>query len=247
MQGDLSKVYSGVYERSDHIYSIENYLRVTEDMVEPTARGIIADIESVVERRPGALLVDVGCFIGAYHAVWRSLGYKTLGVEVNPQAAAYGRDRLGLDIVTGNLYDAHLSHESVDIVVMRHVLEHLKAPGETLEEVHRILRPGGVVFVEVPNGESFMGLYVLGYRWVGWLPDQHFWHFSRQTLGRLVIEAGLVPCKVKRRSSLQPKPRTRNDHLRNMLFMLCGIVGMGDIIIAVARKASTREEPARQR
>jgi SAM-dependent methyltransferase len=108
----------------------------------------LRDAEQYVGR--GSLL-EVGVGHGAFLSVAKNSGWRTFGIEVSDYAARLARERYGLDIFCGTLEDARVASASFDFVHMSHVLEHLRDPRGTLKELFRILRPGGLLAVEVPN------------------------------------------------------------------------------------------------
>ena len=79
---------------------------------------------------------------------------------------------------------------SVDVVRMIHVLEHVPSPTQTMKAIARVLRPGGQLIVEVPHITQIGAGIFRDYNWSLDLP-RHFYHFSAETLSRTVTSAGL--------------------------------------------------------
>jgi SAM-dependent methyltransferase len=77
-------------------------------------------------------------------------------------------------------------------VLIWHVLEHLEHPRETLEEVHRILRPGGRLVVAVPNFASLQAEWS-GAAWFHLDLPRHLYHFPLAALRRLLDDTGFEP------------------------------------------------------
>ncbi len=113
--------------------------------------------------RPGAEVLDVGCGSGDRLLVYRELGLEPYGVEIS-SAAAYARDHLGLRVRCGTLRTAAYENDQFDLVTLYNVLEHLHEPNEELDEIHRILRPGGCLVIEVPNADCLQ-FRLFGARW----------------------------------------------------------------------------------
>jgi SAM-dependent methyltransferase len=98
---------------------------------------------------PGRML-DLGCGSGWMLEYYRDRGWEAEGVEYSESACAAGRER-GLTMHHGSLEDADLPTAVFDYVRTNHSFEHLTNPNATLQEISRILKPGGTLFVGVPN------------------------------------------------------------------------------------------------
>ncbi len=192
---------------------------------------------------PGRLL-DVGCATGIFLKAARERGWETWGVEINPVMAEYGRKKYGINIYCGELHQANFPQRFFDVVTCWHVLEHLPHPRETLEEINRVLKSGGLLAIETPNLESPWAKWK-GASWTYFTPPEHLYYFSTSTLCRLVRETGFkvreVRCKKenlpwffpygKRKTLLQLK------HLfKKILDSSLEMMGQGDFIEMIAEK-----------
>ncbi|OIO70380.1 MAG: hypothetical protein COW19_08805 [Zetaproteobacteria bacterium CG12_big_fil_rev_8_21_14_0_65_55_1124] len=99
-------------------------------------------------------MLDVGCSSGSVLNIAREMGFDVHGVEPAPKAAATATDN-GFDVFNGFLHEAEFPAESFDLVSLFEVIEHLKHPLELANEVHRILRPGGVWLIGTGNADSW--------------------------------------------------------------------------------------------
>jgi SAM-dependent methyltransferase len=145
----------------------------------------------VVQRhKRGGRLLEIGCANGLFlDAMRRVGGWHVQGVEVNESAARYARERLGLDVVTGELADAGFPHDHFDVVAMWDVLEHVHDPEETLRGIHLALKPDGVLVLRLPLLDSW-DRRLFGRYWVGWDAPRHLVTFSLRTLRRLLRQTG---------------------------------------------------------
>jgi SAM-dependent methyltransferase len=141
-------------------------------------------------------LLDVGCAGGKDLARLQRMGWNVTGVEFSPTAAAAARARLGCEVLVGDFDQVPLGEERFDVVRFSHTLEHLPSPRKALEKAHRLLRPGGLLCVEVPNAAS-LERWLFGKHWYCWDLPRHLYHFSPQTLARLVSSTGFRPVKIK--------------------------------------------------
>ena len=97
-------------------------------------------------------LLDVGCGIGFFVKVARDAGWDAHGSEVSPVAVRIGREQLGLaQLHVGRVEDAGFVQGSFDAITLWDVIEHVPDPVSLLIELRRLLRPGGLLFVQTPN------------------------------------------------------------------------------------------------
>jgi SAM-dependent methyltransferase len=138
----------------------------------------------------GGTILDVGCGSGISLDWAREFGWATHGVEISEGAVESARER-GHAVVLGQLEEAKYPDGTFDVVRAWHSLEHLPHPAQSLREMHRILKPGGRLWVEVPNVGSFLGATFRG-RWFHLDPPRHLQNFSPATLRRMLAEAGFA-------------------------------------------------------
>ncbi len=162
----------------------------------------------------GRRVLDVGCGRGFTLACLQRAGADVFGTQVSTAAARQAARLVGDDrIFVGELADAKYPERWFDAVTLWHVLEHVPAPRELLREIERLLRPGGFVYIEVPNAGGWTAR-TFGRRWLGYDIPRHLFHFSPATLKVLAREAGLV-CRDEVQLSLEYSPVTLLQTLLN--------------------------------
>jgi SAM-dependent methyltransferase len=100
-------------------------------------------------------LLDVGCADGVFLSAASAAGWRCSGVDILPAIAQMAREERGLDVRTGELFDAGFADGEFDVVHMNEVLEHVVDPVELMREVHRVLRPGGLALLRTGNARSW--------------------------------------------------------------------------------------------
>ena len=145
--------------------------------------------------RPGRLL-DIGCATGIFLDSMRRLGWQVEGVEPTASAAAYARERFGLKIFEGRLEDAGYPDASFDAISLWDVLEHVHDPRLVINEVARILRPGGLLIINIPNPDS-LEARLLGEHWLGWDLPRHLNLFSPPQLRSFLASKGLQVERIR--------------------------------------------------
>jgi 2-polyprenyl-3-methyl-5-hydroxy-6-metoxy-1,4-benzoquinol methylase len=148
---------------------------------------------------PGSIL-DVGCGLGDFLHECKSRGWKTLGIELNPFAADYARREFGLDVAATSVSAFDEKVERFDCVTLWGVLEHVVRPVALLEKARDLLRPGGLLVLEVPSGDSFLVRYYE--RYGGHVDriiegDRHIMLFSVQALREMTARAGFREIRLQ--------------------------------------------------
>jgi SAM-dependent methyltransferase len=111
--------------------------------------------EHVTERHPlapGAKVLDVGCGQGVALALFRAAGLEPIGITLGADAEVCRAN--GFDVREMDFSFLEFEDASFDLVWCRHALEHSVFPYFTLSEMHRVLKPGGVLYVEVPAPDT---------------------------------------------------------------------------------------------
>jgi len=104
---------------------------------------------------PKGRLLDVGCATGFFiKGIKDSSGWEVSGVEFGESAARYARETLGLDVRNCSLEAANFPDGHFDYIRINNVLEHVGDPMSMLKECRRIISPGGILFLAVPNGSN---------------------------------------------------------------------------------------------
>lgn len=149
--------------------------------------------EIVASRFPagyaGALL-EIGCATGFGLHHFKEKGWKVLGNDPSPKAAGLAQELYGIEVVEG-MFDSVLfsSRGPFDAVVLSHVVEHLVDPAALIGSLKKILKPEGVVYIEVPN---LLRPYVP----MGYFMFEHLSYFTPTTLTALMENCGFVEDSV---------------------------------------------------
>lgn len=129
-------------------------------------------------------LLDIGCDKGFFIDDARRYGYNVRGVEPSERARVYCT-KIGL-CVTETIDQVS---ENYDVVTMQHSLEHFSQPMIGLAAIYSCLRPGGIVIVRVPDF-SCMWRKLRGEKWIWFQPENHYFHYSKKSLGIALTKAG---------------------------------------------------------
>jgi Methyltransferase domain len=148
--------------------------------------------------RPDAEIADLGCANGGLLRHLASAGYRRLwGVDPSPQCAAAAGTVPGCTGLTGSLFALPPELTGADAVVLSHVLEHLIDVRGGLAAAVRLLRPGGVIYVEVPDATRYADCLAAPFQDFN---TEHLNHFGPVSLRGLLQRAGLEVVTVERKT-----------------------------------------------
>ena len=139
---------------------------------------------------PGKKLLDLGCGSGEFPLRMRGLGWTVAGAETDPAAAKFAREKYGIDVRAGDVFNAGFAEKSFDAITLSHVIEHVPDPRAAFAKIASLLTPGGLVSVVTPNQHS-LAHRCFGSAWRGLEVPRHFQVFSSASLGRAAKAAGL--------------------------------------------------------
>lgn len=143
--------------------------------------------------------LDVGCGNGSFLSHLKRHGWQVAGVDVSPRAAEMAKQAFDIDVFVGELWDSPFESRSFDLIQMSHVLEHVSDPARLLAKARDLVKPGGEIYIETPNVESF-DCHRAGEYWVPWEAPRHLYLFSPGTLRQLLARTEL---EIERSSTIR--------------------------------------------
>lgn len=192
-------------------------------------------------------VLDVGCAIGLFLAATQTDQWQSFGVEPSHYLGAYGRQKFGLSISEGVLSQLDFPPNYFDLVTLWDVTEHLLDPVATYQLVNRVLRPGGLLLLRMPNWQS-LARETLGPAWDMFVTD-HFYYFTPVTLSSLLHRTGFVPKYISAEDLVDSEveaiktklgPHVAEDTLRR--FRNLANSGSGSTLTAAAEKTLSQTE-----
>jgi ubiquinone/menaquinone biosynthesis C-methylase UbiE len=162
------------------------------DFIHTRANEIIAQFAKY--RLKGRML-DIGSGSGVILDAAKAQGWEPLGLEVSAPAVEHTRKK-GLEVFHGTLEEATYPGEHFDLVTASEILEHVPDPQETLNEIARILRPGGMFWGTTPSatGTSFR---LLGIDWSMIAPPEHAQLFSAKAVTQMCRRGGFTDVTIR--------------------------------------------------
>jgi 2-polyprenyl-3-methyl-5-hydroxy-6-metoxy-1,4-benzoquinol methylase len=168
-----------VYESTDG-YTFSKYLDVTDESANrsPLRSDEMEHLHSYIDRQlqynkerfanlisvvrrfssdANTRILDVGCGGGEFLRLAKNSGYEVHGIELQPDRAEYSRRICSCEVydhdITSDYFDRYKN--SFDAVSLWDVIEHVNFPYKTLLSIHKVLRPGGVLYIDTPAKDSF--------------------------------------------------------------------------------------------
>ena len=164
--------------------------------------------ESHLTADHGRRLLDIGTGSGLFVRLADEAGWQTTALEFNQESTKKLRHE-GFEVIVKPLEMADLPTDSFDLISLWEVLEHLPEPRLILKEIIRILAPGGVLIILVPNMES-MVTRLLHEKSNTFGGHSHLNHFNLKSLLRLVESVGLEAAEYE---TIITELGTINNHL----------------------------------
>ncbi len=252
----LARAKMPTEEEAVNFYRDEYWVRFRREQVGLGRNNVYAHaLEWLTDIHPApGMLVDVGCGGGAFLGLCRERGWRAIGYDPSAQAVAYAREH-GLEAYAEKWPPCSLPDESADAVTFINVLDHLRDPFVVLLEAWRILRPGGVLYIRVPNGSVHMNLKrALNTIGLGRVAVFHLYGFSRNAFLHHLPRLGFTIVAVRtaipsrddeygRMGGSMPifrKILKLADYIGYRLFRICSLNQMawGPTIEVMACKAS---------
>lgn len=200
--------------------------------------------------KPTGRLLDIGSHCGFFLRMAKNQGWELHGIEPSPTNAALARDKFGLNVHVGYLEDDVFPPEFFDVVTLVDVLEHVTSPAPLLSTIKKILKPGGILFVKVPNVRWNLLKYQILVKTLKlesfdiFDSREHVVHYSQETLTKMLEKAGLgvkmfyVPRPIQTGDSWKKIGRAGAWSLAKLAFFCTGTLGpISTDVACVAEKS----------
>lgn len=163
---------------------VENFINYGREM----------EVMKFAKEKPSPpFLLDIGCGNGTFLMSMRACGWSAVGTEIAPpEHLLIGAKSF---IYKGDLKGQKFANNSFNAITMWHSLEHLSDLQEYLVEIKRILRPEGVLIIEVPNFQSLQAI-IFKENWFHLDVPRHLFHFSPKGITLLLKEIGFSEIRV---------------------------------------------------
>lgn len=205
---DLYK-FTDAWEHLLFVSPLSNFLakiRLDRIILEWYHRNCFGSHKRLVERyMQGGKLLDVGCEQGNFLKLFDEAKWQVSGIEINPHMAKIAKQNLPqAKIYTQKIEDFN-NRQKFDVITLWHVFEHLGEVKRQRAKLKSMLRPGGYLIMEMPNGESIWRK-VFGKYWRMWMVPQHLWFWTEKSVRIFMEQNGFEIVEVKQVGLLSSGP-----------------------------------------
>jgi SAM-dependent methyltransferase len=145
-------------------------------------------LQFIEQHQPKGKLLDYGCGTAAFLEYAANKGWTTTGYEPSEAARSVAPKNLTI----------HSNPETLegpfDVITLWHVLEHLPNLTTDLIRIEKLLRPGGLLVIAVPNRCAWDATHYQQY-WAAYDVPRHLWHFAPGNINRIFSNHRLTPIK----------------------------------------------------
>ena len=192
-QPSLEKLPS-YYESEDYISHTDSKRTLFEKayhLVKTNALKSKVNLISKLIAQKGTVL-DIGSGTGDFLMTAKNSGWKIKGIEPNSKAKQ-------IAVSKGVVFEdalENIADNSIDVITMWHVLEHVPNLEEQFSQLKRIVKPNVYIVIAVPNYKSFDAKYYKSF-WAAYDVPRHLWHFSKTAIQKLSSDFDLQLEKVQ--------------------------------------------------
>lgn len=140
--------------------------------------------------KTGGRLLETGCGLG--HLVGQlERSFETYGMDINPWALAQAKETAPRSVLfTGSAQEMPFPDGYFDVIISKHVVEHLPEPEKAIIECGRLLGPGGVLLLATPNLDSVLKP-LKGKKWIGYQDPTHISLRKPDEWREMITSAGM--------------------------------------------------------
>ena len=172
-------------------YKRANYFGIVISWLYPKFRNLLnRKYRHIPKISTDASLLDVGFGDGSFLELAKNAGWTVTGVD-SDLVTVHAAKKRGLNVLHGGIETLDDISSHFDMITLSHVIEHVHDPRAVLRKAYRLLKPGGIIWLETPNIDSF-GHHRFGRHWRGIEPPRHLVIFNWDSLEKLLEEEGFI-------------------------------------------------------
>lgn len=185
-------------------------------------------VDLVGRYRPPGVMLDVGAAAGFNLERFAAAGWRTQGVEPNPQMAIMAGERSGANVFAGTL-ETFSCDRKFDLITMIQVIAHFHDLSEAIARAGSLTSPGGYWLIETWNVRSLTAR-LFGRHWHEYSPPSVLHWFSRNSITQLAARHGMSPVAYGR-----PVKKLDGQHAKSLLQYRAETSMVGRVLSQFAR------------
>lgn len=190
---DIKSFYPEGYYKNEFLQQGGLVKKLVQWAVDREKRNFVL---SVINKKDGANLLDIGCGDGRFLNSIRETGFIVYGTDISDEGLRNARKAYGLkNLFKGELKDARYEEGVFDAITLWTSLEHVHNPLDLLREVSRVLSKQGAIVLSVPNSASLQ-FRLFRERWFHLDVPRHLYIYSQKSMGMLCEKSGLRVLRV---------------------------------------------------
>jgi SAM-dependent methyltransferase len=212
------------------------------DVVRERHAKFARTLQRVVALEPSARTVlDVGAATGDFVRIALDRGFLAEGIEMSEYATQRASEINGVALRRCTL-DEVSGEARYDCIHLNHVFEHFNDPARELAHLRRLLRVGGLLYLEIPY--QFQIVEKLLFRLRGGIPEftvhslHHPFFYTPSTLSRIVVENGFEVVTLSVFDAERAQPTTLLGSLKKRFWQACAYASIGNYIELWARRSA---------
>jgi len=215
-------------------YSSENYISHSDidtgfinSLYHRVRKRTVVSKKRLIEKQTGiknGKILDVGCGTGAFLHTMQMAGWQIAGLEPDGNARAKARQLYGLQVADSKIL-FELQPETFDAITLWHVLEHIHDLHAYIDQLKKLLKPGGRLFIAVPNYTCYDQQFYQAF-WAAYDVPRHLYHFSPKAMRTFLQEHELKLRSIRPMlydsfyvSMLSEKYKTGKNNLAKALYI----------------------------
>jgi 2-polyprenyl-3-methyl-5-hydroxy-6-metoxy-1,4-benzoquinol methylase len=161
LNGDMQKCMDCNFVFASSIPTIEELIAhyntyTRDDYLSPiTIKRYHEILDGFEQYRKTNKLIDVGCGIGYFLEVAKERGWEVYGTEYSERLIGLLREK-GITIHEGQLNSKNYEEDFFDVVTSFEVIEHINNPISEINQIGKLIRKGGLVYITTPNFNSLL-------------------------------------------------------------------------------------------
>jgi len=192
-------------------------------------------VDQIKKYKKTGLVLDVGCSSGILLELLKKEGFDIYGIEPNKKAFLISQKKFG-----GKIFNGYLSEyikkkpRGFDVIIYNHVLEHIDKVVEEINLIKKVLKPGGLLVIGVPNINNIIFFLRQKY-WEYLVALEHIWHFSKKYLVNFLNKKGFNVSEVSFSNDRRPDYPILKRGYFYFLSIINKLFNTGELMLIVAQ------------